>query len=229
VAVEVIRSSTTIMTTQEQPAVATSRPNLEKLAERLGIQPSYLDQTGEKLRLTSDATREALLAAMGIDASTEERAAEALRKLRREERRRLIDPVRVVRQRSRRLSSVMVRVPSVQADAVQWRLTLRTEEGLESQWSGATPGGRSRRLRLELPVVPPLGYHDLTIRLEANGRSRSATQRLIVVPSQCVAPEARLRGRRGFGITANLYTVRSAANWGAGDFGDLATVAEWLA
>ncbi|NUO96169.1 MAG: hypothetical protein HOQ14_16935, partial [Gemmatimonadaceae bacterium] len=56
------------MTTQEQPDVATTRPHLQALAERLGIQPSYVDQTGEKLRLTSDATREALLGAMGIDA-----------------------------------------------------------------------------------------------------------------------------------------------------------------
>jgi 4-alpha-glucanotransferase len=218
------------MTTQERPEVATTRPNLLALAERLGIQSSYLDQTGEALRITSDATREALLGAMGIDASTEEGAAEALRALRIAERRRLIDPVRVVRQRNRRaLSRVAVRVPTTPAESVDWTLTLRTEDGMETRWTGTTHGGRAHRLRLELPVVPPLGYHDLTIELAAGGRMRAATQRLIVVPAQCVAPEVRLRGRRGFGITANLYTVRSAKNWGVGDFGDLATIAEWLA
>jgi 4-alpha-glucanotransferase len=218
------------MTTQEQPEVATTRPVLQKLAEHLGIQSSYLDQTGETLRLTSDATREALLAAMGFDASTEESAAAALQALRVAERRRLIDPVRVVRQRNRRaLSTVRVRMPSIRADSVEWTLTLRTEDGMESRWTGTTHGGRARRLRLELPVVPPLGYHDLTIRLAAGGRVRTAAQRLIVVPAQCVPPEVRLQGRRGFGITANLYTVRSARNWGVGDFGDLAAIAEWLA
>lgn len=214
------------MTTHAEP---TTRPNLQQLAERLGIQSSYVDQSGEKLRLTTDATREALLAAMGIDASSEERAAEALKTLRSSKRRQWIEPVRVVRQRSRALSKVKVRVPASRAEEVRWVLTLRTEEGMEAQWSGTTHGGRSRRLQLTLPVVPPLGYHDLTIAFEANGKTKTATQRLIVVPSQCVAPETRLRGRRGFGITANLYTVRSAKNWGAGDFGDLATIAEWLA
>ena len=218
------------MTTQEQPDVATTRPHLQALAERLGIQPSYVDQTGEKLRLTSDATREALLGAMGIDASTEERASAALRRLRVAERRRLIEPVRVVRQRDRRkLSRVAVRVPATRAESVEWTLTLRTEDGMERRWTGTTHGGRAHRLRLELPVVPPLGYHDLAIELAAGGRVRAAMQRLIVVPTQCVAPEVRLRGRRSFGITANLYTVRSAKNWGVGDFGDLATIAEWLA
>jgi hypothetical protein len=208
---------------------AATRPTLAKLAERLGIQPSYMDQSGEKRRITSDATREALLAAMGIDASTEERAAAALKTLRTSQRHQWLEPVRVVRQRSRSLSQVMVRVPSTRTVELRWTLTLRTEEGMESRWSDVAHGGPSRTLLLELPVVPPLGYHDLTVAFKADGRVRTATQRLIVVPSQCVAPEARLRGRRGFGLTANLYSVRSAKNWGAGDFGDLATIAEWLA
>jgi 4-alpha-glucanotransferase len=204
------------------------RPVLRALAGRMRIQSSYLDQTGEKVRLTSDETRVRLLAAMGIDASTEERAQEALRRLRRAARRRWIDPVRVVRQTSRSLSRVVVRMPAIHAHEAKWTLVLRTEEGVESRWCGVTQGGRSRRFAIGLTVVPPLGYHDLTITFEGGGKRRSATQRLIVVPPRCMAPELRLRGRRGFGITANLYTVRSRENWGAGDLGDLATISEWL-
>ncbi|HET9682486.1 MAG TPA: 4-alpha-glucanotransferase [Gemmatimonadaceae bacterium] len=213
---------------QHDEAQGVERPMLRALADRKRIQASYVDQTGEKLRQTSDETRVRLLAAMGIDASTEERAREALRTLRRAERRQLIDPVRVVRQKSRRLSRVAVRLPTIDADEARWTLELRTEEGVSVRWSGTAQGGRSHRVDLELPVVPPLGYHDLTITVEGGGRRRSGTQRLIVVPSRCMAPELRLRGRRGFGITANLYTVRSHANWGAGDLGDLVTLSEWL-
>src|SRR4051812_31355892 len=70
-----------------QQSVATERPMLRRLADRLGIASAYLDQSGGQERITSDATRERLLAAMGIDASTEERAREALRALRRKARR----------------------------------------------------------------------------------------------------------------------------------------------
>jgi 4-alpha-glucanotransferase len=206
-----------------------TRSALRELADRLGILPSYVDQTGERERLTSDETRERLLTAMGFDVSTEERAVETLRGLKRAKRREWIAPVRVVRQRSRSLARVSVRVPSMRSDTVEWTLTLRTEEGMEWRWTGTTSGGRARREQLTLPVVPPLGYHDLTVTFEGGGKWRSATQRLIVVPSRCTPPEARLRGRRGFGITANLYTVRSERNWGAGDLGDLAAIAEWVA
>src|SRR6476469_130772 len=122
------------------------RPMLRALADRKRIQASYVDQTGEKLRQTSDETRVRLLAAMGIDASTEERAREALRAVRRAERRQLIDPVRVVRQKNRRLSRVAVRLPTIDADEARWTLELRTEEGVSMRWSGTAQGGRSHRV-----------------------------------------------------------------------------------
>ena len=204
------------------------RPLLRRLADRMGIVESYVDQSGGEVRHTSDTTRERLLAAMGLDASSEASAHAALRALRHRARNRWIDPVRVVRQKSRTLSRVAVRVPAADADSVRWTLTLRTEEGIESGWSGTTHGGPSRREMVELPVVPPLGYHDLTITFEGGGQQHSARQRLIVVPSQCMPPEARLHGHRGFGITMNLYTVRSDTNWGAGDISDVRTIAQWL-
>jgi 4-alpha-glucanotransferase len=209
--------------------IATERPALRRLADRLGIASAYLDQSGGEERVTTDATRERLLAAMGIDASTEERARETLERLRRKVRRQWIAPVRVVRQRSRALRSVRVRVPAWHVHEVHWTLTLRTEDGIERSWRGTIHGGPARRVALELPLMPPLGYHDLAIELEGDGKRRHATQRLIVVPARCTPPEARLHGRRAFGITANLYTVRSRRNWGAGDLTDLSTIAEWTA
>jgi 4-alpha-glucanotransferase len=210
-------------------SVSADRPALRRLAARMGIAESYLDQSGGEQRVTTDATRERLLAAMGIDASTEAHALRALRRLRRKARSQWIAPVRVVRQRSRAMHHVRIRVPTLHVHEIHWTLTLRTEDGIAREWRGTVFGGPARTIALELPVVPPLGYHDLTIELEAEGERRTGTQRLIVVPSRCTPPEARLQGRRAFGITANLYTVRSARNWGAGDLADLSTLAEWTA
>ena len=69
---------------------------LRTLADRLGILREYVDQTGRETRVTSDETRIAILAAMGIDASTEADAARALQQLEERERSRALRPVRVL-------------------------------------------------------------------------------------------------------------------------------------
>ena len=69
---------------------------LRALADRLGILPEYVDQTGRETRVTSDETRVAILAAMGFDASTDSRAASALELLEARELSRALRPVRVV-------------------------------------------------------------------------------------------------------------------------------------
>ena len=207
---------------------AIERPLLRRLAARMGIVESYVDQSGVSLRETSDLTRERLLGAMGLDASTEELAEAALRKVVRAERRRVIEPVRVVRQRSRKIKRVIVRAPRMHVHELHWTLVLETEEGQRHEWNGTTHGGESRSMWLPLPVVPPLGYHSLSVRFYGLEGERSGRQQLIVVPDKCTPPEVRLHGHRGFGITTNLYTVRSAANWGAGDLGDVKDIASWL-
>ena len=204
------------------------RPLLRKLADRLGIVDAYLDQSGGEMRHTSDTTRIQLLAAMGYDGSTEHRARRALRRLRHARRHEWIAPVRVVRHRKKSATRVLVRVPHFDVHEVEWQLTLVTEEGIRSEWNGHTHGGPSRRLALALPAVPPLGYHTVRIVFRADHVEHVGTQRLIIVPSRCTPPEARMHGRRGFGITANLYSVRSEKNWGAGDIGDAQAIAEWL-
>ncbi|HEY9449695.1 MAG TPA: 4-alpha-glucanotransferase, partial [Gemmatimonadaceae bacterium] len=62
----------------------------------------------------------------------------------------------------------------------------------------------------------------LRLAICSQGRTREAEQTLIVAPSACVTPS-----RRSFGIVANLYSVRSARNWGVGNLGDLGELARW--
>jgi len=69
----------------------------------------------------------------------------------------------------------------------------------------------------------PAGYHTLKLRL----RDREAEQLRIVAPARCVHPSEVLAGKRGVGITLQLYSVASERNQGIGDFTDLATIARW--
>lgn len=62
-------------------AAAGGRPQLRALALRMGILPSYRPAGGGAPRATSDATREALLSALGLAADSEAAAARSLEEL----------------------------------------------------------------------------------------------------------------------------------------------------
>lgn len=193
------------------------RSALARLAARLGVVSEYVDQTGRERRVTADGTRVALLAAMGVDASDESTARAALRALLVAEAERVLDPVCVLCAGE---TAVTPRLPGG-AGAADWSLVLRTEDGAEHPMQGRVRRGADGGARIPLPPALPTGYHDLTLTLGTPGGDRVARQRLIVVPHGCPAPATVLGGERAIGITANLYSVRSATNWGAGDLGDL--------
>jgi 4-alpha-glucanotransferase len=205
-----------------QPVLEVSRPALRALAERCGILAEYQAAGSGERRKTSDATREALLAAVGFDASSEVAARAALATLAEREERRLLEPACVVEEGSRQAGRVAV-LPAPNAEGrVSWSLELRTEDGEVLRRQGKQRSRPGRALTLALPAPTPPGYHTLRVVLESAAGRTEATQSRIVVPPACVSPAERLGDRRGFGLLANLYSVRSARNWGAGDLGDLA-------
>ena len=195
---------------------------LRALAERCGIEQSFVDALGVA-RETTPETRQALLAAMGIKADSEEAARDELRRLDREEWRQGLPPALVTTQSA--ALSVPVTLPAG-IGVVAWRLTL--ESGKQS--SGKVPfallclvEGRTleseqyeRRL-LILDGQLPLGYHQLILR---PGAAECACT-LIVSPGTCWLPPDIDRGRRLWGASIQLYLLRSATNWGIGDFTDL--------
>jgi len=78
--------------------------------------------------------------------------------------------------------------------------------------------GTALRVGGALPADLPPGYHDL--HPEGGGPVR-----LVVAPPACFLPQ----GLREWGLTVQLYALRSAASWGIGDAGDLRELARWSA
>ena len=194
---------------------------LETLAERLGIEPAYRDVRGEIVHTTTE-TRRRLLAALGVPAPDEAAAEAALERLDRESWRRPLPPVAVLRAEADD-PGVAVQLPAGTRQ-LTWRIAL--EEG--GELAGETPfdtlprleagmldGQRLERRQLALPAGLPWGYHRLAI--EPGGGAMT----LIVTPGRCWLPAAAAEGRRLWGIAAQLYLLRSARDWGIGDFGDL--------
>ncbi|HUF29078.1 MAG TPA: 4-alpha-glucanotransferase [Gemmatimonadaceae bacterium] len=198
---------------------------LHTLAERAGILPSYVEQSGREVRHTSDATRIALLAAMGFDASDEQCARQALEAWDARDRERLLPPVRVVR--AEHATHIAIRVPGRRSGAVGWNLAQRMPSGEDVERAGRSAPDEHGILRLRLPVVPEPGYHPIRIRLHYDGQHPTGEQLLIVVPHSCPSPRKRLAGRKVFGLGVNLYAVRSERGWGAGDLTDLTRLVKW--
>lgn len=201
------------------------RPRLRALARRLGLIPEYIALDGTRRR-ASDASRVAVLAAMGCDAGDETAAARALAHLDDEERSRLLDPATVVRAGGR--DRLRLRLPGDLRGRVAWEVELEDEQGRVSARGGRS-APRLGSLRLPVPQMLAPGYHNVRVRVGEGGRWHEGDQLIVAAPPTCFTVGEALGRRRAFGITTSLYTVPSEHNWGAGDLTDLRALARWCA
>lgn len=206
---------------------------LERLARRCGIVPEYHDVYGV-CHPCSTETKQAMIHAMGMSEGSEEELQNALKDLERRDCR-LLPAVMVVEADSCPGGcDIPLWLPEDQESApFQWRLSMETGEALHSDcipanlpYLGETwvEGLRHVCHGLHLDLLP-LGYH----RLEVLGPFAEASMQLIITPPRCHQPEAFQNEGRVWGLTVQLYSVRSRANWGMGDFTDLLHLVETTA
>ncbi|MGQ9370956.1 4-alpha-glucanotransferase [Azospirillum sp. A39] len=208
---------------------------LDRLAERVGIEPFYHDIWGNR-RDTSRETKCALIAAMGLPTGTDEDVARSLRTVEEREWRRMLPPALVADAGT--AAAVPVSVPGGLEDAaVAW--TLYEEDGPVHRGGarlGDLPLAQTRTLdglaherrTLGVATAAPFGYHRLEVEIRpagVGGTLRGET-RLILAPERCLLPEEAVPGGRLWGIGLQLYSLRSATDWGIGDFDDLGGFAE---
>jgi 4-alpha-glucanotransferase len=194
---------------------------LRAVARLYGIQSWYLDAGGTRRYASDDALR-STLSVLGVDATGDVRAlTEAALHRRRELAADGVEPVHVAW--NGRLPRVELRDATAARDALQ--INLRLESGAVHSWRvtaepveqhGIEPAPACFHVPIGEPL--PLGYH----RLEIESATDSFEAMIIAAPRH-----APTRGRREWGVFAPLYALRSASDWGVGDFADLQRLGEW--
>ena len=178
---------------------------LHAIAGLVGIGIRHSDALGN-FHEPDTETLERLIAAFGLP-SDPRRAAQALVEAQ-HARPFGLDPLEVVAAEAP--GSLRLRLPSDDA-RVEWRCEF--EGGGHAEGQGAT--GESE---LRIADTLPTGYHRLFL---ASGGT-AATIGLAAAPAACYLPPELQEGARVWGLTAQLYGLRSRRNWGMGDLGDLA-------
>jgi 4-alpha-glucanotransferase len=218
---------------------------IDELAELCGLMPDYYDIFGNR-HITPHETKKTILRAMKLRVDSSEEAAGEIEKLSRGAWQNCIDPVRVIS-----VNEQPMRVPlCLQLDegqesklSILW--SIEDEEGGRDEFEVSGEhirvseerligGRRYIKMTVEDSAFRNIGYYILRAefrhprRVFHGGKRKLAkTSRAIITPDACYLPPALQEGR-AWGISIDLYSLRSERNWGAGDFTDLDAVVRWV-
>ena len=199
-----------------------ARP-LIRLAKLVGVGTSYLGMSHDYHEIDDDVLIE-VLAALGIDASSESAQLIAIRRILNERYARLVAPtvLHIAGSEDRVLVNTgILDVPSAS-------ITLENGEPYQGTIE-VGPGDGSQAYDLDgtfisnaavvIPADLPIGYH--TLHVKVADRVQDAT--LISAPDRVDLLDP-MKGGSLWGWMAQLYSIRSSNSWGVGDYEDLKTM-----
>lgn len=212
---------------------------LDELASRFGIHADYYDIFGQR-HVISGETKQAILAAMGVGTSTREEVERELSDYDAAAWRHPCPPVIVHRAGAKGTWSFCMPADEDEAETISIEWSIRDEEGqpllkekMDSPARAAEQrcldGGTYCKFILPIPNNLAMGYYDVDVNGRSSARQVHGSFRLIMTPPRCHQASELESGRRVWGLSLQLYELRSSQNWGVGDFGDLHQWVEWAA
>nr|MDT0250519.1 4-alpha-glucanotransferase [Endozoicomonas sp.] len=210
---------------------------INALAELCGIPAHYIDAAGNPVTIETEYKISALKA-MGIAASNALEIQASIDTILRKQWSPLIPVVHVVHYGQPFTLPIQID-EKYRKDSIKGEIHLEDSRSIPLKIDLANLSEVDRlsvdkqeriRLLFTLPDDLPTGYHQLTL----TQGSHQEQCRLIVAPQTCYEPDILSDEQPGptekiWGVSVQLYTLRSENNWGMGDFGDLKQLVTELA
>lgn len=203
---------------------------LQQLVEMRGIETQYVDAWGKPATI-AESSKAKLLNTLGYDTSSDEKIQSQITQDVKSVWLSPLNPVQVVRNTEEII--VAVRLP-IELVNDEHTLTITCENGevkahtfipvdQEMTTMAHIDEVEFHEYVVTVPLDLPLGYHDVVLSADNDEFARS---RIIVAPEACYTPSEIKEGKKIWGLSVQLYCVRSEKNWGIGDFSDLSLLIE---
>lgn len=222
----------------EKPPKTSSGSLLHQLARRHGIQPVYRDESGNR-RIVPDASLQDLLEIMEVPARTPQQIRESWKASKDSQWTKLVEEALVVPQSkisSGWIAHICPEPEPLNSLRMIWSIQGEKQFRSTQRLSGTNllilarkkiNGRQYLRVQLPFPRWLSLGYYTLQLSIQSPLMKTDAVSRLIITPDAAYASPAFIKGRRLWGLTVQLYGIRSMHNWGIGDFSDLNELILW--
>lgn len=207
---------------------------IEKLVEIRGIESNYID-AWDKPAVVSDESKAQLLSTMGYSVDDESLLSQELQDFITQNWMQPLNPVQVNRKGEDIVVAIRLPIELVNDD---YQLSIKVEGGEEIRKSVVPSDGELINVAhiddveiqeyiLDLGTDLPLGYHEIELVAEGGTKGagdKIASMRQIVAPKSCYKQQNIADGEKVWGLSVQLYCVRSENNWGIGDFSDLSYI-----
>lgn len=206
--------------------------DLQLLADQKGIAREYIDASNHLIKL-SDQSRINLLEILGYPIDNEKSLQKILDNELITEFKNVLDPVCILNDDD--YKQIYIRVPESFGEDEESTLTVEIalEDGRIIQRTipleqaeiadyktvaGVVYDIRRYKIFTDLPY----GYHQCKCQIKSKDKTLKSSQlSLIRTPTKMYTPKEIVNGKKVWGVSSQLYSVRSKNNWGIGDFSDL--------
>lgn len=217
---------------------------LRDLAACKGIELEYTDLRGQTHVLSEDTLR--LFCRATVDRQTLDNVEQALRLERERPWRQLTKPL-WVEYRSQLPEEIGFQFPLTEnlppdrlTQLLRIELSIEEEEGYQRIQSFESEEVRIRetqrvaeglfqRAGIPFPRGLPLGIHRFSLSVALQDKRWEQEITVILCPDRAYLPPVLAEGGKRAGLIAAVHGLRSARNWGIGDFSDLKKLAGWAA